>query len=232
MADEHILKQLDNDSNVIGYQPKLEYKKPRTAVGEFISGQDEEQNYDPEKDTTLYTKTLNGFTDNVPSNVINDINYVLKNIKRLKEKLAEKFKEEQALLDNPFYQSQGLNGLSNNEVILNNAKPGTVYNPYNDINKLIDAGESKNTDFTSQFEDKYNSVTGSVIPSLINHLAYIENKLSNLSNNFKNVYYGNPKISLEEAKSIDKSYINNMKLMERNGTNGRINYLLYRLMLF
>jgi len=225
MADEHILKQLDNDSNVIGYQPKLEYKKPRTAVGEFISGQDEEQNYDPEKDTTLYTKTLNGFTDNVPSNVINDINYVLKNIKRLKEKLAEKFKEEQALLDNPFYQSQGLNGLSNNEVILNNAKPGTVYNPYNDINKLIDAGESKNTDFTSQFEDKYNSVTGSVIPSLINHLAYIENKLSNLSNNFKNVYYGNPKISLEEAKSIDKSYINNMKLMERNGTNGRINYL-------
>lgn len=147
MADEYILKQLDHDSNVIGYQPDLEYKKPRTAVGEFIPGQDSDQTYDPDKDTTLYTKTLNGFAENLPSSVLADIDYVLKNIKRLKQKLAEKFKEEQALLDNPFYK--GSTGLSDTEIILNNAKPGESYNPYNDITKLIDAGENGNTDFTA-----------------------------------------------------------------------------------
>lgn len=223
MADEHILKQLDNDSNVIGYQPDLEYKKPRTAVGEFIPGQDPDQTYDPEKDTTLYTKTLNGFAENLPSSVLADIDYVLKNIKRLKQKLAEKFKEEQALLDNPFYK--GSTGLSDTEIILNNAKPGESYNPYNDITKLIDAGENGNTDFTQQFEDQYNDVTGTVIPALINQLNYIETKLSNLNVNFKDVYYGRPNISIPEAQGIDNAYVNNMRLMERNGTNGKINYL-------
>lgn len=223
MADEHILKQLDNDSNVIGYQPDLEYKKPRTAVGEFIPGQDPDQTYDPEKDTTLYTKTLNGFAENLPSSVLTDIDYVLKNIKRLKQKLAEKFKEEQALLDNPFYK--GSTGLSDTEIILNNAKPGESYNPYNDITKLIDAGENGNTDFTQQFEDQYNDVTGTVIPALINQLNYIETKLSNLNVNFKDVYYGRPNISIPEAQGIDNAYINNMRLMERDGTNGKINYL-------
>lgn len=229
MADEHILKQLDNDSNVIGYQPDLEYKKPRTAVGEFIPGQDPDQTYDPEKDTTLYTKTLNGFAENLPSSVLADIDYVLKNIKRLKQKLAEKFKEEQALLDNPFYKgSTGLSGsagLSDTEIILNNAKPGESYNPYNDVTKLIDAGENGNTDFTQQFEDQYNDVTGTVIPALINQLNYIETKLSNLNVNFKDVYYGRPNISIPEAQGIDNAYVNNMRLMERNGTNGKINYL-------
>ena len=223
MADEHILKQLDNDSNVIGYQPDLEYKKPRTAVGEFIPGQDPDQTYDPEKDTTLYTKTLNGFAENLPSSVLADIDYVLKNIKRLKQKLAEKFKEEQALLDNPFYK--GSTGLSDTEIILNNAKPGESYNPYNDITKLIDAGENGNTDFTQQFEDQYNDVTGTVIPALINQLNYIEMKLSNLNVNFKDVYYGRPNISIPEAQGIDNAYVNNMRLMERDGTNGKINYL-------
>lgn len=223
MADEHILKQLDHDSNVIGYQPDLEYKKPRTAVGEFIPGQDPDQTYDPDKDTTLYTKTLNGFAENLPSSVLADIDYVLKNIKRLKQKLAEKFKEEQALLDNPFYKDS--TGLSDTEIILNNAKPGESYNPYNDITKLIDAGENGNTDFTQQFEDQYNDVTGTVIPALINQLNYIETKLSNLNVNFKDVYYGRPNISIPEAQGIDNAYVNNMRLMERNGTNGKINYL-------
>lgn len=223
MADEHILKQLDHDSNVIGYQPDLEYKKPRTAVGEFIPGQDPDQTYDPDKDTTLYTKTLNGFVENLPSSVLADIDYVLKNIKRLKQKLAEKFKEEQALLDNPFYK--GSTGLSDTEIILNNAKPGESYNPYNDIAKLIDAGENGNTDFTQQFEDQYNDVTGTVIPALINQLNYIETKLSNLNVNFKDVYYGRPNISIPEAQGIDNAYVNNMRLMERDGTNGKINYL-------
>jgi hypothetical protein len=223
MANEQILGQLYSDSNVIGYQPDLEYKKPRTAVGEFIPGQDPDQIYDPEKDTTLYTKTLNGFAENTPSSVLSDIEYVLKNIKRLKQKLAERFKEEQALLDNPFYK--GNRSLSDTEIILENAKPGESYNPYNDINKLIDAGETGNTDFTKQFEDQYNSVTGTVIPALINHLNDIENKLSNLNVNFKNIYYGRPDITIPETQVSDAAYVNEMRLMERNGIGNKINYL-------
>lgn len=222
MVDEHILKQLDNDSNVIGYQPNLEYKKPRTAVGEAITS-DDTTAYDPEKDTTLYTKTLNGFAENMPSNVLQDIDYVLKNVNRLKKKLAERFKEEQALLDNPFYKSPS--NLTDTEIILNNAKPDKVYNPYNDINKLINAGETGNTNFTQQFEDQYNSITGSVIPALINKLAKIEEKLNNLKTNFTNIYYGAPNYTYQEARDTDASYIKDMRLRERDGTNGEINYL-------
>ena len=221
MVDEHILKQLDNDSNVIGYQPDLEYKKPRTAVGEAITS--DEETYDPEKDTTLYTKALNGFAANMPSSVLSDIDYVLKNVNRLKQKLAERFKEEQALLDNPFYKSSS--NISDQEIILDNAKPGKAYNPYNDITKLIDAGETGNNDFTKQFEDQYDSITGTVIPALINKLAKIEAKLANLRDNFKNIYYGKPDFTLREAKDLDNTYINNMRLRERDGTNGEINYL-------
>lgn len=222
MANDKIIAQLYSDSNVIGYQPDLDYKKPRTAVGEAITS-DDETAYDPEKDTTLYTKTLNGFAENMPSSVLQDIDYVLKNINRLKQKLAERFKEEQALLDNPFYKSPS--NISDTEIILNNAKPGKVYNPYNDINKLIDAGETGNDDFTQQFEDQYDSLFGSVIPSLINKLAKIEAKLNNLKDNFKNIYYGTPNYTYQEAKDLDQSYIDNMRLRERDGTNGEINYL-------
>ena len=66
MADDKILKQLDNDAFVIGYQPDLEYKKDRTAVGKAISSNNGDTNYDPENDTKLYSKTLNGFSKNMP----------------------------------------------------------------------------------------------------------------------------------------------------------------------
>ena len=219
MADEHILKQLDNDSNVIGYQPDLEYKKQRTATGTFIPGDDTDQQYDPDKDTTLYTKTLNGFIENLPSSVLSDINYVLNNIKRLKQKLAEKFKEEQALLNNPFYA----NDWTNTNIILDNAKPGEPYNPYNDITKIIDS--TGDTDFPQKFEDKYDTITGSVIPALINQLNYIEAKLSNLNTGFTTHYYGRPNITLAEAQDIDKAYVNEMHLMERKDGENKINYL-------
>lgn len=223
MVDEHILKQLDSDANVIGYQPKLKYEKDRTATGTFIGSQ-ETENYDPEKDTTLYTKTLNSFSENTPSSVLSDIAYVLKNIDRLKQNLAERFKEEQASLDNPYY-NENYNNLSDTEIILNNANDGKSYNPYNDINKLIDAGKNGHTDFTKQFEDKYNTVNGSVIPALINYLTNIENKLSDLNDNLKRFYYNDPNITISDAKESDNSYLRNMRMFERNGNYEKINYM-------
>ena len=222
MSDEKILSQLNNDGNIIGYQPTLKYEKQRTATGKAITFQ-EDINYDPEKDTTLYSKTLNGFAENTPSNVLADINNVLKNINRLKSNLAQKFNEDQAVFLNPFYKSDS--NISDTEIILNNARPGTSYNPYNDINKLVEAENTGNESFSNEFEERYNSVYGSVIPSLLNKLTFIENKLNALNTVFKQIYYNNPNISLEEARNYDISYVSDMKLRERQGKNTGINYL-------
>lgn len=222
MSDEKILSQLNSDGNIIGYQPTLKYEKQRTATGKAITSQ-EDINYDPEKDTTLYSKTLNGFAENTPSSVLADISNVLKNINRLKSNLAQKFNEDQAVFLNPFYKSDS--NISDTEIILNNARPGTSYNPYNDINKLVEAENTGNESFSNEFEERYNSVYGSVIPSLLNKLTFIENKLNVLNTVFKQIYYNNPNISLEEAKNYDISYVSDMKLRERQGKNTGINYL-------
>lgn len=222
MSDEKILSQLNSDGNIIGYQPTLKYEKQRTAIGKAITSQ-EDINYDPEKDTTLYSRTLNGFAENTPSNVLSDISNVLKNINRLKSNLAQKFNEDQAVFLNPFYKSDS--NISDTEIILNNARPGTSYNPYNDINKLVEAENTGNESFSNEFEERYNSLYGSVIPSLLNKLTFIENKLSVLNTVFKQIYYNNPNISLKEARNYDISYVSDMKLRERQGKNTGINYL-------
>lgn len=224
MSDDKILKQLDSDANVIGYQPDLEYKKDRTATGTAITDSSSVA-YDPEKDTTLYTKTLNGFANNTPSSVLSDINYVLKNVNRLKNKLAKKFKEEQAALQNPYYQNN--TALTDSEIILNNSIPDSDggSNPYNDIEQLIDAGNNGDDDFTSKFEEQYGGIDGSVIPGLINKLSKIESKLSSLNYSYKELFYNNPNITLDDAKSSDQAYIREMKLNERNGNGGKNNYL-------
>lgn len=223
MSDDKILSQLDNTANVIGYQPTLEYKKDRTAVGEAITSSDETVTYDPEKDSTLYTKTLNGFAENMPSNVLSDIEYVLKNISDLKQLLVKKFNEDQAISQNPFYKD--VNSITDTEIILSNAKPGKSYNPYNDINKLIEANDTGDNEFSSKFQEQYNSISGSVIPSLLNKLSNIENKLATLNTTYKNIFYNNPNISILEAKNSDAKYLSNMKLRERNGSDNGVNYL-------
>lgn len=223
MSDDKILSQLDNTANVIGYQPTLEYRKDRTAVGEAITSSDETVTYGPEKDSTLYTKTLNGFAENMPSNVLSDIEYVLKNISDLKQLLVEKFNEDQAISQNPFYKD--VNSITDTEIILSNAKPGKSYNPYNDINKLIEANDTGDNEFSSKFQEQYNSISGSVIPSLLNKLSNIENKLATLNTTYKNIFYNNPNISILEAKNSDAKYLSNMKLRERNGSDNGVNYL-------
>lgn len=248
MSDKNILDQLINDANVIGYKPDLEYKKERTATGEIIPGE-EAKDYDPDKDFSLYTKTLNGFAENTPSSVLDDINYVLNNIKRLKSNLAQRFNEDQALKNNPFYKKNDLNSHNFNENPANptgnvnnpnnpmvnpknpsdsggsNGNTQDPSNPYQNIDQLIDANNEKNKPFTKRFADEYDNPTGSIIPKLINQLSDIEHKLKDLDYSIKETYYGNLNIPLEKAKELDNTYVSNMKIMERNKNNGSINYL-------
>lgn len=229
-TDEYILNQLDNDANVIGYQPTLNYVKERTAVGEYIPSEDEE-NPDAEKDTVEYSKTLTGFSENTPSNVLDDIDFVLNNLERLKNKLADQFNADKAFLNNPTKTNSILSSTPGgvdtnyNSPINTTPKPSGNYNPYNDIQKLIDANNNGDEDFPHDFENAYDGIEGSVIPSLINNISDIETKLKNLAINIKFINYGDPNISLQDAKEIDNSYINRMRLYERKDNGGKINYL-------
>ena len=237
---ENIVSQIENDANVIGYKPHLDYTKERTATGEPITS-DELTDINPEDNEELYSKTLNSFVTATPSSVLDDIAYVLKNIRRIKRELANKFNEEQALSNNPFYNvsnenlSSTMNNSSNvthydpertnNEIIINNSDTGKPYNPYNDINTLIDAGETGDTSYTDKFAEEYNSPYGSVIPGLINILAGIENKLNELNVDLKQIYYNDPNITISDAKKSDESYIKDLKIRERHNDTAGINYM-------
>lgn len=237
MADEHIIGQLYSDTNVIGYKPKLEYKKERTATGEAIISEENQQisAESSENDSSLYTRTLNGFIENTPSNLLEDIEYVLKNMDRLKNKLAERFNEDEALKSNPYYKSINnddkinsvtpQNDLNDSEIISKIIQNDKVLNQYNDINKLLEAGKSNQKDFADKFEKQYNNINGSVIPALINHLTDLENQLKELRTSLKTLYYDNPNISIQESKEKDASYISNLKTYERNKQYQKINYL-------
>ena len=213
MVDEHILRQLDNDTNVIGYKPILEYKKERTATGEAITS---DTYIDGDKNTVPYSKTLQGFAENLPSKVLQDIDYVLKNIARLKNKLANKFNEDETLKNNPY---DDLSDIIDTD-INNNIK-----NQLNDINQLVRTSKTGNEDFAQQFERKYDHENGSVIPALINHLNKLSYELENLSKSMKELYYGDTNITTQDAQNLDQEYLNNLRVCELKDKKNQINYL-------
>lgn len=236
MADnqKNILNQLEDNGSVIGYKPDLTYTKERTATGEAISDEKQENLLDSGKDTTVYSKTLSSFEDNLPSKLLDDIEYVKNNIKRLQKQLAKRFREEQQQQNiNPFsggntsdndpfathdhgnYPYLPDSGDQNGENI--------PYNPYNNIDNLINSNEDN--DYRKEFEDYYDRIDGSVIPALINQLDDLSGKLDSLGRNIGDLYYNFPDISVPEATKIDNSYLVEMKLREREGRNAGINYM-------
>ena len=236
MADnqKNILNQLEDNGSVIGYKPDLTYTKERTATGEAISDENQENLLDSGKDTTTYSKTLSSFEDNLPSKLLDDIEYVKNNIKRLQKQLAKRFREEQQQQNiNPFsgentsdndpfaphdhvnYPYLPDSGGQNGENI--------PYNPYNNIDNLINSNEDN--DYRKKFEDYYDRIDGSVIPALINQLDDLLGKLGSLGRNIGDLYYNFPDISVPEATEIDNSYLVEMKLREREGRNAGINYM-------
>ena len=247
MAIKDVINQLEDDANVIDYKPKLEYIKERTAKGEAIEGEHEDLDND-EEDEELYTKTLNGFIRNTPSSVLEDIDYVIRNIRRLKNYLANRFNEEQAANNNPFYNNSNTDGLNpssigttptyptyptgndDNEgssqslIITPDPIPGNVRNPY-DIGALIDAGENDDANYANDFEEHYNSPAGTVIPALINQLTSLEKQFLELSTNFRRIYYNDVNIPTQEARQRDSDYIKDLKKRERSNDIASINYM-------
>ena len=142
-----------------------------------------------------YSETLKSFKNNLPSTALGNIDYVAQNMRLLIDKLASSFQ----------------NG---------------NWNQYGEISSLLSAVESNNEEYINKFilyhQDK---ITGSIVPELIGLIHNTEYRLQVLSDVLKELYYGQSSITTEEAKEIDKAYLQKLQSYETSGDNAKINYL-------
>jgi hypothetical protein len=142
-----------------------------------------------------YSETLKSFKNNLPSAALGNIDYVTQNMRLLIDKLASSFQ----------------NG---------------NWNQYGEISSLLSAVESNNEDYINAFIEYHkDKITGSIVPELIGLIHNTEQRLQILSAVLKELYYGQSSITTEEAKEIDKTYLERLQSYETNGDSAKINYL-------
>lgn len=142
-----------------------------------------------------YSDTINSFSNNLPSTALSNIDYVTQNMKLLIDKLASSFKKGD-------------------------------WNQYGEISSLLSAIESNNEEYIDNFIEYHNnSITGSIIPELIGEIHNTEQRLQILSGLLKELYYGQHLLTTEEAKEIDKAYLEKIQSYEVANDKAKINYL-------
>lgn len=142
-----------------------------------------------------YSKTINSLGSNLPSTALGNIDFALQNMKRLVDKLALSFKKGN-------------------------------WNQYGEISSLLSAVESNDEEYITNFINYHkDKITGSIVPELIGTIHSTEQRLKILSDIIKELYYGEKTLTTEEAKEIDKSYLEKIKSYEANGEKSKINYL-------
>jgi hypothetical protein len=142
-----------------------------------------------------YSETLKSFKNNLPSTALSNIDYVTQNMRLLIDKLASSFK----------------NG---------------NWNQYGEISSLLSAVESNNEEYINNFiKYHHDKITGSIAPELIGLIHNTEQRLQILGDVLKELYYGQSSITTEEAKEIDKAYIQKLQSYEKSGDKAKINYL-------
>ena len=185
------VNQLVDDGAVIGYRPTLQYSKDKKANAED-SKSSSATNYSGK---VTYSEAINSFSNNLPSDTLDNIDYVMQNMRLLIDKLASSFQ------NGDWSQYGDISSLlsaveSNNEEYINN--------------------------FIAYHKDK---ITGSIIPELIGLVHDTEQRLQVLSDILKELYYGQSTLTTEETKEIDKAYLEKIKSYEANGQQEKINYL-------
>lgn len=185
------INQLGDDGAVIGYQPNLQYKKDKTNT----VTEDKSSSVTDYSGKIQYTDTLNGFSNNLPSTSLSNIDYAIENMKILIDQLASSFQNDNW---NQYGEISSLLSAINS----------------NDVNYINDFIESHK-----------NSITGSIIPELIGIIYNTKNRLEVLNMTLKELYYGDSQLTTEEAKEIDNTYLEQLKKYEINGEAEKINYL-------
>ena len=80
--------QLEDNGAVIGYRPKLEYRKEKNNTAEVSTGAKPSTDHSGK---VKYSDTLSGFVNNLPSTSIKDLDYVIQNIRVLIDNLTKHF---------------------------------------------------------------------------------------------------------------------------------------------
>lgn len=142
-----------------------------------------------------YSDTLYSFGNNLPNKVLSNIDYVMNNMKLLIDKLASSFQ----------------NG---------------NWNQYGEISSLLSAVESNNQEYIQSFIDYHkNLITGSIVPELIGTINDTKVRLQILQETLKELYYGDPNITTEQAKDIDDAYLKKLQSYEASSDTAKIGYL-------
>lgn len=181
--------QIIDEGAVIGYKPTLEYtKKGKSDVN--AKG----VNNSPSNKVN-YSDTLTGFTNNLPSTALSNIDYVTENMKLLIDRLALSFNN--GSWDQYGEISSLLTALeSNNKEYIDN--------------------------FINYHKDK---ITGSIVPELVGLVYDTKHKLKVLSDILKELYYGQSSLTTDEVKEIDNAYLKKLQSYEGSGDKAKINYL-------
>lgn len=186
------INQLQDDGAVIGYKPTLKYVKPRKLNTATAGSQ---QSSVADNLNTNYTNAVNSLANNLPNSALNNIDYVIQNMKLLIDKLAASFK----------------NGNWNQYGEISSLLSAIESNNEDYIDKFISYHK--------------NNITGSIIPELIGEIYNTEQRLEILSNMLKELYYGDSNLTTEETKEIDNAYLKKIKAYESNNEAEKINYL-------
>ena len=187
------INQLQDDGAVIGYRPTLQYVKERKS--DTAAEDSKSSSASDYSGKVAYSETIKGFSNNLPSTSLSNIDYALENMKTLIDKLASSFKKEQ-------------------------------WNQHGEISSLLSAIENHDDEYINNFIEQHkDNITGSIVPELIGIIYSTQQRLHVLMDTLKELYYGQPSLSIEEAKQIDKAYLDKIKSYETSDMAEKINYM-------
>lgn len=186
------INQLNDDGAIIGYRPTLQYNKDLNSNTAEDNKQSSATNNSKK---TNYSKTISSLKNNLPSKSLENIDYVLENMKLLIDKLALSFE----------------NGNWNQ------------YGEISSLLSAIESNDEEY--ISNFIEYHKNNITGSIVPELIGTISNTKQRLQIVSNILKELYYGQTSLSTEEAKQIDESYFEAIKSYETSKDVSKINYL-------
>ena len=224
---ERITKQLYDDGSVIGYVPKLQYKKDVTGTSEAYSSVLDQQ-YAEGTDLTIYSKTLNGFGQNMPSHAIEAIDYAINNMEMLMDRLVEKFLQERKAggATTAYSESTGISGPYTGSVTGYGGSTGNGTGSTGNAAIVTQQGSSAINGSTG-IQGSGAGISGGGIPSTYSGGNIGINNSNNWNGNYDDSYGGNiwpmyndPEAFRDSLDNDDETYSNEFVNYHQYDING------------
>jgi hypothetical protein len=144
----------------------------------------------------VHTKALSSFANNLPSTALGALDYTSETIRTLIDNVSTAF------------------GTGN-------------WEKFNNIESMLSAIESGNTAYIKQFADYHrHNIEGDIVPEIIEELYEAKIRLDAVSETMRRIYYGDVRISTEDAQRIDTEHLLKLQSIE-NGVSGSIAHINY-----